>query len=139
MSLSGPIISIEDDEDDQYLIAKALQALNLSNQLLFFPDGQAALDYLMTTTEQPFLILCDINMPRMNGIELRRLINSNDHLRRKSIPFVYLTTASNPEVIKSAYDAMVQGYYKKAVDFDAFQEQMRSIIVYWQNCLHPNS
>lgn len=139
MSLKGPIISVEDDEDDQYLIGEAIRQLNLPNPLHFFPNGQAALHYLRTTVEQPFLILCDINMPIMNGLELRKEINENEYLRTKSIPFVYFTTAANSQLIKEAYDSMVQGFYKKSIDYAGLNQQLRLIIEYWQNCLHPNS
>lgn len=139
MSLMGPIISIEDDEDDQYLIGQVIQQLNLPNPLRFFSNGQTALHYLKTTVEQPFLILCDINMPIMNGLELRREINESEYLRKKSIPFVYLTTAANSQLVREAYDSMVQGFYKKAIDYSGLNQQLRLIVEYWQSCLHPNS
>ncbi|GAB3789644.1 response regulator [Spirosoma horti] len=139
MSLKGPIISIEDDEDDQYLIGQVIQQLNLPNSLRFFSNGQTALNYLKTTVEQPFLILCDINMPIMNGLELRKEINESEYLRTKSIPFVYLTTAANSQLIQEAYDSMVQGFYKKAIDYSGLNQQLKLIVEYWQNCLHPNS
>lgn len=139
MSLAGPIISVEDDEDDQYLIGEVIRQLNLPNPLRFFSNGQAALHYLRTTSEQPFLILCDINMPIMNGLELRKEINENEYLRMKSIPFVYLTTAANTQLIKEAYNSMVQGFYKKAIDYSGLNQQLKLIVEYWQSCLHPNS
>ncbi|WP_428667684.1 response regulator [Runella sp.] len=139
MSLIGPIISVEDDTDDQYLISQIIGSLDLPNELIFFPNGKTALHYLETTAEQPFLILCDINMPVMNGIELRDHINKSEFLRRKSIPFVFLTTAANAQLIRIAYDAAVQGFYKKATSYAKFQQQLKLIIEYWQSCLHPNS
>ncbi|MFD2933260.1 response regulator [Spirosoma flavum] len=139
MSFKGPLISIEDDEDDQYLIARIIEALAIPNELLFFSNGEEALRYLETTSEQPFLILCDINMPIMDGLELRKRINKSDYLRKKSIPFVYLTTAASPELVRIAYDETVQGFHKKAAQYADFQEQIELIIKYWQNCLHPNS
>jgi CheY-like chemotaxis protein len=139
MSLRGPIISIEDDEDDQYLIGQVIRQLNLPNPLHFFSNGLTALHYLETTAEQPFLILCDINMPIMNGLELRREINESEYLRNKSIPFVYLTTAANSQLIREAYDSMVQGFYKKAIDYAGLNQQLKLIVEYWQSCLHPNS
>ncbi|WP_080237034.1 response regulator [Spirosoma rigui] len=138
MSLLGPIISIEDDEDDQYLIEQTINQLNIPNELRFFSNGETALHYLQTTTEQPFLILCDVNMPIMNGLELRHLINQSEYLREKSIPFIYLTTAANAQLVREAYDATVQGFYKKASDYAGMRHQIKLIIDYWQACLHPN-
>jgi CheY-like chemotaxis protein len=138
MSLLGPIISVEDDEDDQYLIEQTIQQLDIPNKIRFFANGEAALHYLETTTEQPFLILCDVNMPVMNGLEFRHLINQSDYLREKSIPFVYLTTAGNAQLVREAYEATVQGFYKKASDYAGMRHQIKLIIDYWQTCLHPN-
>ncbi|WP_229317310.1 response regulator [Larkinella sp. C7] len=139
LSLKGPIISIEDDDDDQFLLAQIIKQLDISNEIRFFSNGQLALQYLEATDEQPFLILCDINMPIMNGLELRRRINKSDYLRQKSIPFVYLTTAANPDIIREAYEQEVQGFFQKASDYAGFQQQMKLLVAYWQNCLHPNS
>lgn len=139
MSLRGPIISIEDDEDDQYLIGRIIEALNVPNEVRFFSNGQEALHYLEVTSEQPFLILCDVNMPIMNGLELRKRMNKSEYLRRKCIPFVFLTTAANRELVDLAYDETVQGFFKKSTDYAKFQEHISLIINYWQNCIHPNS
>lgn len=139
MSVHGPILIIEDDEDDQYMINLALERLSIANPRLFFSNGQEALTYLEATTELPFLILCDVNMPMMNGLELRQYITDHEILKRKSIPFVFLTTASNPELVRAAYDETVQGFFKKAATYESLQEQIRLIIAYWQSCLHPNN
>ena len=139
MSKKGPIVLIEDDEDDQFLIEKALKAQQLPNEIRFFANGQLALDYFEKTTEQPFLVLCDINMPIMNGLELRQRINESDYLREKAIPFVFLTTSSNAQSIEMAYQESVQGFYKKSSQYTGLQEQIRLIVDYWQSCLHPNN
>ena len=138
MAINGPIISIEDDEDDQLLIEIAVKTLKISNELHFFPNGQEALDYLETTAEKPLLILCDVNMPLMNGLELRKRINENEYLRRKSIPFIFLTTRPSQEDVQIAYDQTVQGFYEKPVQYKELQKQISLIVEYWQNCLHPN-
>ncbi|MDR6193329.1 response regulator [Siphonobacter sp. SORGH_AS_0500] len=139
MSLKGPIISVEDDEDDQYLIKDVLRELGVSNEVLFFSHGKEALDYLLTTPEQPFLILCDVNMPMMNGLELHSQIFHSEFLRRKAIPFVFLTTAANKKLVNEAYEQSVQGFYQKASSFEGFKRQLQYIIEYWKGCMHPNS
>lgn len=139
MSAQGPLVIVEDDDDDQFMIQLALDKLAIPNARRFFPNGQEALDYLLTTGEQPFIILCDINMPLMNGIELRKQINANEYLKSKSIPFVYLTTAANPDVVQVAYDETVQGFFKKATSYESIKEQIGLIIAYWKSCLHPNN
>lgn len=138
MSIKGPIISIEDDADDQFLIKSVIEELDITNELLFFNNGVEALLYLETTRDQPFLIICDINMPVMNGLELRARIEKNEYLRRKSIPFVFLSTADNPLVIEAAYDTTIQGFFKKENSFEDLKTRIRVIYDYWAYCLHPN-
>lgn len=139
MSKQGPILLIEDDEDDQLFISQAIRSLNVVNPIEVFHNGQEALEYLEVTQRQPFLILCDINMPLLNGLELRAKINQSEYLREKSIPFVFLTTSASAEAIREAYHESVQGFYQKATSMVGLERQIRLIIEYWQSCLHPNS
>jgi len=139
MSVKGPIISIEDDFDDQFLIKSILDELGISNQLIFFTNGLDALLYLETTQEQPFIILCDINMPIMNGLELRQRIEQNEYLRKKSIPFIFLSTADNPQIITTAYELTIQGFFKKENSFADLRKRIKICFEYWQSCLHPNN
>ncbi len=78
-------------------------------------------------------------MPIMNGIEFRRQISADEYLREKSIPFVFLTTAANEQLVKEAYDNTAQGFFKKAPDYAGLEKQIKSIVDYWQTCLHPNN
>ncbi|MDB5244080.1 MAG: response regulator receiver [Spirosoma sp.] len=139
MSITGPIVCIEDDDDDQHLISEVIKELQVPNELRFFTDGDAVFHYLETTSQKPFLILCDINLPRMNGIELRKRLNENEYLRRKSIPFLFVSTAANSGLVRLAYDETVQGYFKKPDGYSALREQVKLIIAYWRECIHPNS
>jgi CheY-like chemotaxis protein len=139
MSHSGPIVVVEDDEDDQFLIKYSLGNLKVENTIVFCNNGLQAYQYLKTTTEQPFLILCDINMPIMNGIELREKIEAEEYLKQKAIPFVFLSTSDNASLIKKAYQGTIQGFYKKAGELDRFEANLKLIIDYWRMCLHPNN
>jgi CheY-like chemotaxis protein len=137
MLTKAPILCI--DDDDQYLVGQVLYQLGLPNPVLFFSNGQAALDYLETTSDRSFLIFCDINMPLLNGLEFRKRINASDYLRKKSILFVFLTTTASQQSIKMAYEKSVQGFYQKALSYQELSKQIRPVVEYWQNCLHPNS
>jgi CheY-like chemotaxis protein len=139
MSVKGPIISIEDDLDDQFLIQSVVEELGIPNQLIFFTNGMEALLFLETTSEQPFVILCDINMPVMNGLELRLRIEQNEYLRRKSIPFIFVSTADNPQIIATAYELTIQGFFKKENSFADLKKRIKICFEYWQSCLHPNN
>ncbi len=139
MALQGPIIVIEDDPNDIEVIATAIGDLGYPNAMRPFKDAQDALDYLRTTGEKPFVILCDIRMPRVNGLAFRKAILVDDFLRKKSIPFVFFTAAVSMDIITEAYELQVQGFYEKANSYGALKEQLSVILTYWAQCLHPNS
>lgn len=134
-----PIILIEDDLDDQVLIAEISQTLNPHRQVLIFDAGDSALEFLLATTQQPFLILCDVNMPRMNGLQLRREMLNNERLRKKSIPFVFFSTTAMQKQVDHAFDMVVQGYFEKGNTYEALTSQLKMIYDYWGDCKHPNS
>lgn len=135
--LTGPIIVIDDDTDDHFIFDEVCQKLKLVNELKFFRNGPSALHYLKTTLDQPFIIFCDMNMPRMNGIELRRVIDQDVELKKKSIPFVFFTTAASRTQINEAYDLTVQGFFIKESSFEDTEKVLRLIFEYWQKCRLP--
>jgi DNA-binding NarL/FixJ family response regulator len=139
MTSKAPIVVIEDDDDDQFFIREAISSLAIENPLVFFSNGVEAMAYLVAAQEAPLVILSDVNMPTMNGIEFRQLIDLNEYLKMKCIPFVFLTTAADQGLVNTAYNMTIQGYFKKERTFAGLTEQMRSILDYWDKCLHPNS
>src|SRR4051812_29742496 len=138
MSVMGPIIFVEDDIDDQELFTEALRELKIRNACKFFSDGREALEYLKETADQPFVIFCDVNMPRLNGIELRNEINNNEALKRKSIPFVFFTTALNRKLVDEAFSLSVQGFFKKPEDFAEIKLIIKKVLDYWHASKHPS-
>ncbi len=139
MSKKGAILLVEDDLDDQEMIIDLIKGLDINNPILCFENGLEALNYLSAATEQPFLILCDINMPKMGGLELRHRINENEMLKRKSIPFIFLTTTANPSTVKEAYEMSVQGFFEKSKGIIEFKTLLTHVYNYWHTCKHPNS
>src|SRR3954452_2995560 len=137
MENDSPIIFVEDDVDDQELFAEALRDLKVERSFKFFADGREALEYLQTTEEQPFVIFCDVNMPRLNGIELRNEINSSDYLKRKSIPFVFFTTALSPRLVDEAFALSVQGFFKKPEEYSEIKLLIKQVLDYWHQSKHP--
>lgn len=135
---AGPIIIVEDDPDDQLLISEICKRLNQGG-VVIFDNGISVLNYLRTTTDQPFLILCDVNMPAMNGLQLRAEIIRDEILRKKSIPFVFFSTVAMQEEVDAAYDLIVQGYFEKGRNYDDLESTLQLLIAYWQKCRHPNS
>jgi DNA-binding NarL/FixJ family response regulator len=92
----------------------------------------------MSTTDKPLIIICDVNIPVMNGLELRRRICDNDYLRKKSIPFVFLSTNAHPKAVEEAYQMMVQGYFEKPASIEEIRKVLKMILDYWKVCKHPN-
>ena len=107
---NGPIIIIEDDADDQDFLTEIFQKLNYQNKILFFCDGQEALDHINATDELPFLILSDINMPKLNGFALREKLKTDAKLSNKCIPYLFFSTASNQGCHRCVYSLSVQGF-----------------------------
>jgi CheY-like chemotaxis protein len=140
MAKTGPIILIEDDSDDQEIVEGIFKELGTINRRIFFANTAEAFTYLKTITEQPFLILCDVNLPLKNGLEFKRQINADEELRAKCIPFVFLSTAADKKTVSKAYeDMMVQGFFKKEDSLTALKKSLSLIIEYWTVCKHPNS
>src|SRR5690349_23036478 len=113
MNKTGPIIVIEDDIDDQEILETIFEELQYPNKIIYFTDGNKALDYLNQTDVQPFLILSDINMPRINGFELRGKIFTNEQLQTKCIPYLFFTTGASKKAVMDAYSLSVQGFFIK--------------------------
>ena len=138
MSKHGPILVVDDDSEDQELIREVCGKLHITNHLLFFRDGQEVLTYLRTEAEQPFLILCDVNMPVIGGLELRKIISDDEELRPKAIPFVFLSTSARQRDVNTAYSMTVQGFFEKGCDFEKLRHRLYVIFEYWKECKHPN-
>jgi CheY-like chemotaxis protein len=138
MNKIGPIIIIEDDPDDQLLLTEVFKDLNFNNEIIFFEDGEKALEYLVKTAIEPFLILSDINMPKLNGMELREKIHTNEDLRIKCIPYLFFSTSAEQKHIVDAYSKSVQGFFVKPHSFDKLKYTIKIIVDYWQECESPN-
>jgi CheY-like chemotaxis protein len=139
MARTGPIVIVDDDKDDQEIMEEALKEMNVENGRIYFLDCQRAFDYLKTTRDSPIIILCDINIPGLNGLEFKRRIDDDQQLRSKSIPFVFFSTAVDKHSINTAYKEMtVQGFFKKQNTMMELKKTLGLIINYWRECRHPN-
>lgn len=139
MSKSGPIILFEDDQDDREFMERIFSEIGIDNERIYLKNATEALDYLAHTTKSIFLILCDVNLPGMNGLELKSEIDKNPYLRLKSIPFVFYSTSIRQEQVIEAYaELTVQGFFKKENDLAATKSAITTILAYWKLCKHPN-
>ena len=138
MNKGGPIVVIEDDNDDKEILIDIFKSLGYTNPVIYFSDGDKALEYLISTEIKPFLILSDINMPRVNGFELRQKIHTNERLNMKCIPYLFFTTTSTQKAVIDAYSQSVQGFFVKANSVEKLERTIKRIIEYWTECEAPN-
>lgn len=127
---SKPILLVEDDQVDAKTVKRALKELHVVNPLTHVENGEAALQHLQhPAAERPCIILLDLNMPIMNGIECLQAIKNDPKLR--SIPVVILTTSEEQQDKVNSFNLGVAGYMAKPVDYKQFVEVIRSIDTYW--------
>ena len=138
MNKTGPIVIIEDDLDDQDVLTDIFKELNYSNQLIFFGDSVKALEYLTNTDIEPFLVLSDINMPKLTGMELREKVHNNEDLRLKSIPYLFFSTSAEQKHVIDAYSRSIQGFFVKPSNYEKLKSVITKIVEYWQECESPN-
>jgi len=130
MRNSKPILLVEDDEVDTMTVQRAFKDLKVTNELVHRINGEEALKYLRAEDSQmPCVILLDLNMPKMNGIEFLKISKEDEKL--KKLPVVVLTTSKEEHDIVESFELSVAGYIVKPVDYKRFVEAIRAIDLYW--------
>ena len=138
MNSTISILLVEDDQVDVMTIKRAFSDIHITNPVSVCENGVKALEYLQNPeNEIPGIILLDLNMPKMNGIEFLQEINKDSRL--KLIPVVVLTTSKEEQDKIETYKLGVAGYMIKPVDYLQFVEIIRTIHLYWTICELPNS
>ena len=124
------ILLVEDDRVDAMTVKRALKAIHVNNPVAVVGNGEEGIAWLHDPQhEQPCIILLDLNMPRMNGIEFLNAIKHEERLR--TIPVVVLTTSKDELDRARSFDLGVAGYMVKPVDYLQFVEVIRTINLYW--------
>jgi CheY-like chemotaxis protein len=130
MRNSKPVLLVEDDSVDAMTVRRAFKDLKVLNPLAHSVNGEEALAYLRDcSNEKPCVILLDLNMPKMNGIEFLKVAKADTDLRK--IPVVVLTTSKEEYDIVRSFELSVAGYIVKPVDYKNFVEAVRTIDLYW--------
>jgi CheY-like chemotaxis protein len=125
-----PVLLVEDDTIDALTVKRAFQDLRVTCPLVHRLNGEDALGYLMEAGhELPCVILLDLNMPKMNGIEFLRIIKMDPFL--KTLPIVVLTTSGEERDIVETFKLSVAGYIVKPVDYAKFVAAVRTVDLYW--------
>jgi len=130
MKSNKPILLVEDDEVDVMTVKRSLKDLKVINRLDVAGNGEEAVEFLNEPRNDfPCLILLDINMPRMNGIEFLKIIKQDDRLKR--IPVVVLTSSREEQDKMDSFGLGIAGYMVKPADYQKFVEVIRAIDFYW--------
>jgi len=132
-----PILLVEDNRDDVELTLMAFSKARITNPVVIAKDGVNALEYLFgegahagrDTREQPVVVLLDLKLPRLGGLEVLERIRRDD--RTKYIPVVILTTSTEQDDLIKAGDLHANSYVRKPVDFDTFVDAARQLGLYW--------
>ena len=143
MSNPFPVLLVEDNKHDVLFVERAWKQNNITNLLFIVPHGQACLDYLHHEGDyaddsqfpRPGIILMDIRMPVMDGIECLQAIRADPYL--KVIPVIMLTTSKQDEDHIRSYELGCNSFIEKPVDFAKFSEAIRTIQVYWTLSVLP--
>jgi len=137
MAAENMILLVEDNKDDEDLTIRVLKKNNLANRIEVARDGAEALDFLFGTgphagrdvNAQPQVVLLDLNLPKLNGLEVLRSIRADE--RTKLLPVVVLTSSKQDEDIINSYSLGANSYVRKPVDFKQFGEAVKMLGLYW--------
>lgn len=131
------VMLVEDNADHAELVIRTLEDHRIANRIIHFSDGQTALDYLLRRgpyespegSPRPHMILLDLRLPRVDGLEVLGVIKQNEELR--NIPVIILTTSEAERDVARAYENHVNSYLVKPVGFDDFSKLMNDLGFYW--------
>lgn len=133
MTHNGPIIIIDDDQDDLDFLKQVFADLGVENEIVEFLNCESAFAYLEQGQSNPFLVLCDVAIGGMNGIEFKTKIDGDPQLRKKSLPFIFLSTAASESSIMDIYGNLhIQGFFIKPSSMTELTRLMGQIIDYWK-------
>ncbi|MGC9517276.1 MAG: response regulator [Methanomicrobiales archaeon] len=136
---SGTILLVEDDPDDINLTIRALKKSKIKNKIDVVTDGLEAIDYLWgegnysnrDTSKIPSIILLDLKLPKLDGIEVLKKLRSNE--KTKNVTVIILTSSKETEDILNCYKLCANSYIQKPVNFNRFMETIRILGIYWLN------
>lgn len=139
MKMHRDILVIEDDEDDRDILREIFRDLGYKNNIVFFSDSTEALDYIRRPEIQPFIIISDINMPKLGGFELRNIIINEEIVMDKDIPYIFISNAQDEYSLKQANKLSIQGYIHKGNDYNKYKEKIKNLIDYWKQNINSFS
>lgn len=131
MNKQATILIADDDADDRFLLQSVFDECGMTNPTVYVKDGLELIEYIRHSNNEYLvgLILLDLNMPRMDGREVLKILKSEPHLRK--IPVVVLTTSKAEKDINDCYDLGANCYIAKPSSFDVFNDTITTLIKFW--------
>ncbi len=134
---NSPVFIVDGDLEDKELIEDAWKELGFTNRLYFFNNAEEVIRELNEGTVVPFLIISEIDLPKISGLELKQHLLQHKSTNFKSIPFVFLTDMPSQAQIEQAYHLCTNGLFKKSDSFKKLKQQLIDIVKYWRESLVP--
>ena len=123
------ILLIEDDTIELMKLNRAMSSLNMNHEVMEANNGEDGLELLLNKKYYPDIILLDLNMPKINGIEFLSILKDNESL--KFIPTIILTTSSNEKDLQACYNIGISGYILKPLKYDEYIAKIKVLLSYW--------
>ena len=133
----APVLIVDDDLDDQEFFKEAWKELGFPNPLKFFTRPDDVVNYLKGNNVPPFLIISDVNLPKMSGFDLKKKLLEDSSINHKTIPFVFFSDAATNTQIEKSYDLGSNGFFIKGSSIKDLKNTLSNIFQYWQNSRTP--
>jgi DNA-binding NtrC family response regulator len=136
--VKGKIILVDDERYEEDFLERALNKNDWDIKIEYFNKVDPALEHLKINADEVFLIISDIQMPEKSGMDFKRILDEDDYLSQKSIPFIFITHSLSRDTVIEAYKYHVQGFFQKPMTPGEQALLFEIIVQYWINCIHPN-
>lgn len=136
--VKGKIILVDDEAYEEDFLETALNKKNWNIKIEYINNVDDALEHLKMNADEVFLIISDIEMPKKSGMDFKRILNEDDYLSQKSIPFIFVSNSISADTVIEAYKYNVQGYFQKPMTPVEQSNMFEIIVQYWITCIHPN-
>ena len=135
--VKGKIILVDDESYEEEFLETALSRNNWNIKIEYFNNVDDAVEHLKKNADEVFLIISDMQMPGKSGMDFKKILDDDEYLKQKSIPFIFVSHSMSREIIIESYKYHVQGYFKKPLSIEEQARLFEIIVQYWINCIHP--
>lgn len=128
---------IDDDRDDHELVEDIIKELQIPNKVQFFSGATAFFQHIERAATAPFIILCDVNLPGIDGFDLRERLLQASNRKHHSVPFIFWSNSASEQQIDRAYKLRAHGFFVKEANYKEWKDTFASIIKYWRKSKMP--